>query len=60
MPRRNRACYRCGMVRRRWPDMIIVLAILGLAAAGVWAIWGDEIRGSRPAPTVEHVSGPGL
>jgi hypothetical protein len=37
------------MVRRRWPDIVIVIAILGIGAGGVWALWGDALR-SRPKP----------
>lgn len=38
------------MVTRRWPDVVIALAVLGLAALGVWALWGEEL-GLRHAPT---------
>lgn len=31
------------MKRRRWPDVVIVLAILVIGAGGVWTLWGDEL-----------------
>jgi hypothetical protein len=40
------------MRRPRWHDALIVLAIFGIAAAGVWAFWGEELgrrlRGGEP------------
>jgi len=33
------------MVRRRWPDVVIVVGILAVAGTGVWALWGDQLRG---------------
>jgi hypothetical protein len=32
------------MVRRRWPDVIIVAGIVALGGLGVWALWGDDLR----------------
>jgi hypothetical protein len=32
------------MVRPRWHDALIVAAILGLLAAGIWALWWDDVR----------------
>ncbi|MCB9562706.1 MAG: hypothetical protein H6709_02945 [Kofleriaceae bacterium] len=32
------------MVRRRWPDVLIVLGVLVLLAGGILALWGDDIR----------------
>ena len=32
------------MVRRRWPDVVIVLGIAALTATGVWALWGEALR----------------
>lgn len=33
------------MVRRpRWHDALIVMAIIGLLAVGVWALWWDDVR----------------
>ena len=31
------------MVRARWPDVIIVLALVLLATTGVWALWGEQL-----------------
>ena len=48
------------MVRRRWPDVVIVVAIVALVVAGVWAIWGDALLGADEAkPAVEQVQGGG-
>lgn len=51
-------CYALFMVRPRWHDAVIVLALVALAAVGVAAIWGDSIAeffGSEPdeAPVEE-------
>ena len=32
------------MVRPRWHDALIVTAIVGLLATGVWALWWDDVR----------------
>ncbi len=33
------------MARRpRWHDALIVVAIIGLLAGGVWALWWDDVR----------------
>ena len=32
------------MVRPRWHDALIVVAILGLFAVGVWALWWEDVR----------------
>jgi hypothetical protein len=32
------------MTRRRWPDVVIVLGIVGLLLGGVWSLWGDDLR----------------
>ena len=32
------------MVRPRWHDALIVAAIVGLFALGVWALWWDDVR----------------
>jgi hypothetical protein len=32
------------MVRPRWHDALIVAAIVGLLAMGVWALWWDDVR----------------
>ena len=31
-------------MRRRWHDWVIVLSILALTAAGIYTLWGDDIR----------------
>ena len=45
------------MVRRRWPDVIIVVAILALTGAGVWAIWGEELWGDDAPEDAVRVEG---
>lgn len=32
------------MVRPRWHDALIVLAIVGVLAVGVWALWWADVR----------------
>ena len=32
------------MVRPRWHDALLIAAIMGLLAAGVWALWWDDVR----------------
>jgi hypothetical protein len=32
------------MVRPRWHDALIVTALVGLLAVGVWALWWDDVR----------------
>ena len=32
------------MVRPRWHDALIVAAITGLLATGVWALWWEDVR----------------
>ena len=44
------------MKRRRWPDLVIVAAVLGLIGLGAWALWGDRPGESRSGP-VEDVEG---
>jgi hypothetical protein len=48
------------MIRPRWHDAAIVLAIAVVAAVGVWALWWDDVRGwlhpsdgSATAPQVD-------
>lgn len=36
------------MNRPRWHDVVIALAIAAVAAAGVWAFWGQELFGEPP------------
>jgi len=53
------------MVQRRWPDVVIVLAILLLGCAGVWSIWGQDLglrgkpggAGEQPLAPVEGGGG---
>jgi hypothetical protein len=38
------------MVRRRWPDAVIVLGVAAIAATGVWALWGEAVMAKwRPS-----------
>ena len=32
------------MVRRRWPDVVLVVGFLAVVATGVWALWGEDLR----------------
>ena len=65
MPGLDGAWYRLftsmGGDRRRWPELVIVLALLGLAAGGALGIWHDELRalwrGDPIAPPVEEHAG---
>lgn len=34
------------MLRPRWHDAMMVSAIVGLLAVGVWALWWDDVRGA--------------
>ncbi len=47
------------MVRRRWPDVVIVISILALGCAGVWAIWGEDL-GLRDKGTKSQTKEPPL
>ena len=52
------------MVRPRWPDVVIVIAIVLLGCAGVWAIWGYDLGlrtrdGGGKEPPVRAVEGGG-
>lgn len=41
------------MRRPRWHDVLLVLALAVIAAGGVWAFWGKEVRrafGLEPQP----------
>jgi hypothetical protein len=66
---------RCGRreaVRPRWHDWVITLAILALAATGIWTLWGkdivalfrpEEVRAEEPAtappaPPAGNAQGP--
>lgn len=48
------------MRRPRWHDALIVLGIVALGTAGMWALWGDEVRAAlhqapAGAPTPDPV-----
>lgn len=47
------ACYVRFMVRPRWPDVVIVVGIVALLGAGVWALWWDDLRRWWDPPTEE-------
>jgi hypothetical protein len=32
------------MVRRRWPDIVIVVGIIAMLYGGVWVLWGEDLR----------------
>ncbi len=32
------------MVRPRWHDALLIAAVVGLLAIGVWSLWWDEVR----------------
>ena len=32
------------MVRPRWHDALLVTAIAGILALGVWSLWWDDVR----------------
>ena len=32
------------MVRPRWHDALLVIAIAGILVAGVWSLWWDDVR----------------
>jgi len=51
------------MVRRRWPDIVIIVGIVGLVLGGIWVLWGSAIQdrldgGHQDSPPV--VSGGGV
>ena len=48
------------MVRPRWHDAVIVSAIAGLLAVGVWSLWGDDVRSAlHLAPSEPTDAAPG-
>jgi hypothetical protein len=53
------------MVRRTWPDVVIVISIVALGCAGVWAIWGEDLglrekgRAEKKEPPLRRVEGGG-
>jgi hypothetical protein len=46
------------MVRRRWPDVLVILGVVAVAGTGVWALWWNDLRDwwSPPAPEVEEAT----
>jgi len=49
------------MVRPRWHDALLIAAIAGLLAIGIWSLWWDEVRsilhlGPAPAGTASPVA----
>ena len=44
------------MVRRRWPDVLVIVGIVAVCAIGIWALWGPDISDwwSPPSPDVEE------
>ncbi len=32
------------MVRRRWPDIVVVAGVVTVLLTGVWALWGEDLR----------------
>lgn len=48
------------MKRRRWPDVIIVIAVLAIGASGVWALWREDLadKPDRRAPEVPAAAPP--
>ncbi len=53
------------MVRRTWPDVVIVISIVALGCAGVWAIWGEDLglrekaKAEKKEPPLRRVEGGG-
>jgi hypothetical protein len=45
------------MVRPRWHDALIISAIVGLLAVGVWALWWDDVRSLLHLGPAEGSSG---
>ena len=41
------------MVRRRWPDVVVVAGIVAVFVTGVWAIWGEDLKAWWSPPTKE-------
>jgi hypothetical protein len=54
------------MVRRRWPDVVITIAVVLLGCAGIWAIWGHDLglrgggKGKDEPPVRQVESGGGM
>ncbi|MBZ0236932.1 MAG: hypothetical protein K8M05_31680 [Deltaproteobacteria bacterium] len=53
------------MLRPRWPDVVIVISIIMLGCAGVWAIWGEDLglreqdKAEKKEPPLRRVEGGG-
>ena len=53
------------MVRRRWPDVVIVISIVALGCVGVWAIWGEQLglrekdKAEQKEPPLRRIEGGG-
>jgi len=50
------------MVRRRWPDVVLVVGFLAVVATGIWALWGEDLRkwlkpGSEEPEPAQHGGG---
>ena len=50
------------MVRRRWPDVLLVVGFLAVLATGIWALWGEDLRhwlspGSEDTEPAQHGGG---
>lgn len=45
------------MKTRRWPDVVIIVALVAVGATGVWVLFGEDLglrkadRTDEPAPT---------
>ena len=48
------------MVRPRWHDALIVVAILGVLVTGVWALWWDDVRAALGLPSETSGKGSGV
>jgi hypothetical protein len=53
------------MMRRRWHDVAIALAIAAIAAVGAWALWWDDVRsslgsGSNHGSAIAPATRPGI
>jgi hypothetical protein len=48
------------MVRPRWHDLVIVSTIVAILAAGVWALWWEDVRAAlQLGPGRENPPTPG-
>jgi hypothetical protein len=49
------------MSRPRWHDALLVVAITGILAIGVWSLWWDDVRSALhlgPAGDSDDVAAP--